>query len=112
VVEIKIEFIMEGSLVKVVEEELLYLRPKAFMAMANKFALDFSDQEDEEEALVPESPLKKRQKRSRFFMETIDALLKQTSQDTLARAMLDAEWNTITVVAADNLKVAKKNKLL
>lgn len=100
---------MKGSLINAVEKELFYLRPKAFMAMANKFALDFSD---EEEALVPESPSKKAQKRSRFFMETIDALLKQTSEDTLARAMLDAEWNVTTVVTADNLEVAKKNKLL
>lgn len=68
------------------------LSPEEFNLLAHKHGLTFEED-------------------NRLYL-IFNGLLQKSTQEVLASAMVNAEWNQSTTVKMENLNVAKKNKML
>lgn len=90
----------EPALVAVAEEEYNFITAKQLAKVARKYGLRIDDE------ATDESP----QKKKRSLVAIINGLLQKETQEELARAMMDAEWNRSMIVRAENYEIAKRRK--
>lgn len=91
---------MDDALVSVVEEEYNFITAKQLAKIARKYGLRLDGDDTDE------SP----QKKKRSLVSVINGLLQKETQEELARAMLDAEWNRSMIVRAENYEISKRKK--
>ena len=89
------------DLVTVAEKEYTFIQAKELATLARKYGLRIED-EDTDEASSP--------KKKRSLCSIINGLLQKETQESLARAMMDAEWNRSMIVRAENYEIAQRKK--
>ena len=91
-----------NNLVDAAEQEYKFITAKELAKVGRKYGLRIEETKED----TDESPQKKKQS----LTNIINGLLEKETQDALARAMMDAEWNRSLIVRAENYEIAKRKK--